>query len=141
MADCKVIQKVISFCKTTAVTIQLLQSSQQTNSSSVLHHHKAHRRPLNSVPHHHKAHRRLCQVLKGSAQLTSGDVGGDADAQDQFSPKAIDPVKKGVLSSLSQKSRHQKIEGAIGDRGDKNRLCSELFVVPGAQNFIKMLKA
>ena len=117
------------------------QSGWQANSSSALHHHKAHRRSLNSVPHHHKAHRRPCQLLKGSAQLTSGDVGGDAEAQDQFSPKAIDPVREGVLSSLSQKSRHQKIEGATGDRGEENRLHSELFVVPGAQNFVKMLKA
>ena len=80
-------------------------------------------------------------MLEGSAQLTLGDVGGDTEAQDQFSPKAIDPERQGVLSSLSQKSGHQKIEGVTGDRGEEDRLCSEFFVVPGAQNFIKMLKA
>ena len=35
-----------------------------------------------------------------------------------------------------------KVRRCNGDRGTKNdTLCSELFVVPGAQNFIKMLKA
>ena len=118
MADLKVIQKVIPFCKTTAATIWLWQSGQQANSSSAPHHHKVHRRPLNSAPHHHKAHKRPCHVVEGSAQLTMEDIGGDGEAQDQFSPKAMDPVKEGVLSSLSQNSGHRMIEGATSDRGD-----------------------
>ena len=82
-------------------------------------------------------------MLEGSAQLTLGDIGGDAEAQDWFSLKAIDPDREGALSSLSQKSRHKKIEGATGDRGNEDEIIlhSRLFVVPGAQNFIKMLKA
>ena len=47
-------------------------------------------------------------VLKGSAQLTLGDVSGDAEAQDWFSPKSVNPEREGALLSLSQKSGHQR---------------------------------
>ena len=38
-----------------------------------------------------QAHRRPCLVLEGSAQLRSGDIGGDAEAQDQFSQREDNP--------------------------------------------------
>ena len=53
-------------------------------------------------------------MLKGSAQLTSEDVGGDAEAQDQFSLKEINPEReRGNLLTLSQKSRHRETGGAM----------------------------
>ena len=116
-----------SFHEITSANIRLSHSSQQADPSSALH--------------HHKAHRRQYHVLKGSAQLTMGDIGGDDEAQDQFSPESVNPEREGTPSS--QKSGHQQTEGETSDRGNKNEivLCSELFVVPGAQNSIRMLKA
>ena len=143
MADHKVIQKVISFCKVTAATVQLPQSSQQANSSSVPHHHKAHRRQSSNALHHHKVHRRQYHVLKGSAQLTSGDVSGDTEAQDWFSPKSVNPERERNPFIPVPEVQTPKDRGCNGDRGTENdiTLHSELFVVPGAQNFVRMLQA
>ena len=47
----------------------------------------------------------------------------------------------GTLSSLSQKSRHQTIEGETVTGVLKQHTVQWTFVVPGAQNFVKMLKA
>ena len=141
-ADCKVIRKVISFCKITAATVQCSQSSWQANSSSVLHHHKVHRRQSSSLLHHHKAHTTQCHVLKGSAQLILGDIGGDAEAQDQFSPKESNPEQVKNPFIPVPEVQTPKDRRCNGDRGTENDILhSELFVVPGAQNFIKMLKA
>ena len=131
MANCKVMLKVTPFCKITPANVGLSHSSRQADSSS--------------VPHHHKANRRQYYVLKGSAQLTMGDISGDAEAQDQFPLKSVSPEREGTPSSLSKKSGHQKTQGATSkvDRGSKNEITlhSELFVVPEAQNFIRELKA
>ena len=98
---------------------------------------------MGSVPCHHTVHNRWDHVLEGSAHLTTGDTRGDIEAQDQFSPKVDDPEKEGTTTSLSQKSGHLKNEDAtnLADRGEESVLCSELFVVPGAQNIIRVLKA
>ena len=98
---------------------------------------------MGSVPCHHTVHNRWDHVLKGFAHLTMGDTRGDIKAQDQFPPKADNPEREGTTTSLSQKSGHLKNEGAtdLADRGEESVLCSELFVVPGAQNIIRVLKA
>ena len=72
-----------------------------------------------------------------------GDTRGDIEAQDQFPPKSDKPDREGTTSSLSQKSGHLKNEGATNKAGRGNELTlhSELFVVPGAQNIIRVLKA
>ena len=72
-----------------------------------------------------------------------GDVSGDIEAQDWIPPKSDNPKREGTPSSLSQKSGLLKNEGATSkaDRENEIILCSELFVVPGAQNFIRVLKA
>ena len=62
MANHKVIQKSIYLCERTAVAVRLWQGGRQANPNNALHHHK-------------------CtgdnKVLGGSAQLTTGDVGGN----------------------------------------------------------------
>ena len=52
-------------------------------------------------------------------------------------------LREGTPSSLSQKSGHLKNEDVTSkaDRGNEIILHSELFVVPGAQNFMRVLKA
>ena len=72
-----------------------------------------------------------------------GDTRGDIEAQDWFPPKADDPEREGTTTSLSQKSGHLKNKGAtdLADRGEESVLHSELFVVPGAQNILRVLKA
>ena len=112
------------FFQKPSANIQLLHSSRQANPSS--------------APHHQKAHRRQYHVLKGSAQLTTGDVGGDTEAQDQFSLKSVNPEREGALSSLSQKSGHRKTEGVTGDRGTKKEiiLCSELLLCQGHRTLL-----
>ena len=80
MANCKVIQKVVSFHEITSANVRLSHSGRNADSSS--------------APHHHKAHRRQYHVLEGSAQLTSGDVSGDAVAQVQFSLKSVNPERE-----------------------------------------------
>ena len=98
---------------------------------------------MGSVPCHHTVHNRWDHVLKGSAHLTMVDTRGDIKAQDQSSLKIDDPEREGTTTSLSQTSGHLKKEGAtdLADRGEESVLCSELYVVPGAQNIIRVLKA
>ena len=74
-------------------------------------------------------------MLKGSAQLTTGDVNGDIEAQDQFPPKSVNPEREGTPSSLSQKSGHLKNEGVTGkaDRGNEIILHSELCCARGPE--------
>ena len=109
----------------------------------MLHHHKAHRRQSSSVLHHHKALTRQYHVLEGSAQLTLGDVGGDTEAQDWFSLKEINPEWERNPFIPVPEVQTLKDRGCNSDRGTENDIIlhSELFVVPGAQNFIQMLKA
>ena len=82
-------------------------------------------------------------MLEGSAHLTTGDTRGDIEAQDQSSPKVDDPEREGTTTSLSQMSGHLKKEVVtdLADRGEESVLCIELYVVQGAQNIIRMLKA
>ena len=129
VADCKAIQKSSPFGKRTPLNVQLSHSGQQADSGS--------------APCHHTVHNRWDHVLEGSAHLTMGDTRGDMETQHQFPPKADDPEREGTTTSLSQKSGHLKNEGAtdLADRGEESVLCSELFVVPGAQNIIRVLKA
>ena len=87
-----------------------------------------------------QVHRRPCKVLKGSAQLTSGDIGGDAEAQDQFSPREVNPewVRNPFIPVLEVWTLNDR--WCNGDRGAEHTE-QWTFVVPGAQNFVKMLKA
>ena len=48
----------------------------------------------------------VCCVLQGSAQLTSGDIGGNIAAQDHFSPRETNPERESVKTFPVSKSGH-----------------------------------
>ena len=72
-------------------------------------------------------------MLEGSAQLTTGDVSGDIEAQDQFPLKSVNPEREGTLSSLFQQSDHLKTEGVTSEADRENEIIlrSELLSYQG----------
>ena len=128
MANLKVIQKLPSFDKKTAVNVWLSSSSQQTN--------------FGSVWHHHKVQYRWNHMLKGSAHTTLGDARCGDEDQDQFLKKLDDPDGGGMSSFLPKKSGHLQIS-VTNHAGSREvlTLCSGQFVVPGAHDIDWVLGA
>ena len=90
MADQKVIQKSISFHKKQQ---QMYDFSKVANRPTPAVHYaitSASKAMLQcTIPS--QVHRRPYIALEGSAQLTSGDIGSDDEAQDWFLPREVNP--------------------------------------------------
>ena len=128
MADCNAIQKATPFCKITPANVRLSHSSWQTNPSS--------------VPHHHKANRRWDHMLEGSAHLTMGDVSGDIKPMTSSLQSQSTLIEREHLHPCprSQATWRTRVWPAkLTEKWDNT--VQWTFVVPGAQNFIRMLKA
>ena len=80
-------------------------------------------------------------MLKGSAQLRLGDVGGDAEAQDQFYLREANPerVRNPFIPVPEVWTPNDR--RCNSNRRAEWHTAQWTFVVPGAQNFVKMLKA
>ena len=129
VANIKVIWKSSPFCKTTPVNVWLYSSSWQADFDSVLCHHTAHQ----SWDH----------VLEGSAQLPLGDTRSGIKDQEQFLQRLDNLDNEGTRRYLPKKSGHMQNKGETNqdDGRETLTLCSERFVVPGAQNIIRVLRA
>ena len=82
-------------------------------------------------------------MLKGSAQLPSGDTRGGIEDQEQFLQRLNNSNNEGAQRFLPKKSGHLQNKGETDqdDGRETLTLCSEQFVVPEAQNIIRVLRA
>ena len=80
---------------------------------------------------------------RGSSHLTSGDTSGGIKDREQFLQKLDNSDNEGTQRFLPKKSGHQWKEGETDqdDGRETVTLHSEQFVVPGAQNIIRVLRA
>ena len=96
-----------------------------------------------SALHHHTAHQRRDQVLKGSAHLPLGDTSSGIKDQEGFLQRLDGSNNEGTQRFLPKKSGHLQKKGETDqdDGTETLTLHSEQFVVPGAQNIIRVLGA
>ena len=144
----QIIWKSSPFCKRTPLNVRLYSSSQQANLDldSVLHHHTAQihwQYHSNSAQHHHIVQQQWDHMLEGSAQLPLGDTRGGIKDQEWFLQRLDNSNNEWTQRFLPKKSGHWQNEGEADqdDGREPVTLCSEQFVVPGAQNIIRMLGA
>ena len=82
-------------------------------------------------------------MLQGSAQLPLGDTRGGITDQEQFLQRLDNSNNEGTQRFLPKKSGHLLNEGEADQDDGRETLTlhSEQFVVPGAQNIIRVLRA